>query len=100
MGGAAGWHLSPAFDINPVPNQPRVLKSCVDDDNPDSSIVLHCAQHEANLLELGDAERIITEVAEATIVWREVARALGAPERKINEMTTAFKHEETDLLRS
>jgi hypothetical protein len=34
-----------------VPNQPRVLKSYVDDDNPDASIALHRAQHESYLLE-------------------------------------------------
>ena len=83
-----------------MPNQPRVLKSYVDDDNPDASIALHRAQHESYLLELGEADRIIAEVAEATMAWREVARALGAPEREIKEMTTAFEHEETDLLRS
>ncbi|MCY3983767.1 MAG: type II toxin-antitoxin system HipA family toxin [Roseovarius sp.] len=98
--GRGGWRLSPAYDINPVPNQPRVLKSYVDDDNPDASIALHRAQHESYLLELGEADRIIAEVAEATMAWREVARALGAPEREIKEMTTAFEHEETDLLRS
>ena len=38
--GRGGWHLSPAYDINPVPNQPRVLKSYVDDDNPDASQTL------------------------------------------------------------
>ncbi|MDB4111386.1 HipA domain-containing protein [Yoonia sp.] len=97
--GQGGWHLSPAYDINPVPNQPRVLKSYVDDDNPDASIALHRAQHENYLLELDDANQIIAEVAEATMAWREVARALGAPDREIKEMTTAFEHEETDLLR-
>jgi serine/threonine-protein kinase HipA len=97
--GQGGWHLSPAYDINPVPNQPRVLKSYVDDDNPDASIALHRAQHENYLLELDDANQIIAEVAEATMAWREVARALGAQDREIKEMTTAFEHEETDLLR-
>ena len=75
--GQGGWHLSPAYDINPVPNQPRVLKSYVDDDNPDAGIALHRAQHENYLLELDDANQIIAEVAEATMAWREVARALA-----------------------
>ncbi|MGR3594001.1 MAG: type II toxin-antitoxin system HipA family toxin [Limimaricola soesokkakensis] len=94
-----GWHLSPAYDINPVPNQPRVLKSYVDDDNPDASIELHRSQHENYLLEAEDADRIIAEVAEATKAWRHVARNLGAPEREIKEMATAFEHEEADLVR-
>lgn len=94
-----GWHLSPAYDINPVPNQPRVLKSYVDDDNPDASIELHRSQHENYLLEAEDADRIIAEVAEATKAWRDVARNLGAPEREIKEMATAFEHEEADLAR-
>ena len=97
--GRGGWHLSPAYDINPVPNQPRVLKSYVNDDNPDARISLHREQHEAYLLEPGEADRIIAEVAESTMAWREVAHALNAPEREIAGMTTAFEHEETDLLR-
>jgi len=97
--GRGGWHLSPAYDINPVPNQPRVLKSYVDDDNPDASIELHRSQHENYLLEAEDADRIIAEVAEATKAWRDVARNLGAPEREIKEMATAFEHEEADLAR-
>ena len=98
--GRGGWNLSPAYDINPVPNQPRVLKSYVDDDNPDASIALHRAQHDSYLLERGEADRIISEVTEATMAWREVARALGAPEREIREMATAFEHEEADLART
>lgn len=98
--GRGGWHLSPAYDINPVPNQPRVLKSYVDDDNPDASIALHRAQHESYLLERSEADRIIAEVAEATMAWRDVARALGAPEREIREMASAFDHEEADLARA
>jgi serine/threonine-protein kinase HipA len=82
-----------------VPNQPRVLKSYVDDDNPDASIALHRAQHESYLLERAEADRIIAEVAEATMAWRDVARALGAPEREIRDMVTAFEHEEADLAR-
>jgi serine/threonine-protein kinase HipA len=98
--GRGGWHLSPAYDINPVPNQPRILKSYVDDDNPDASIALHRAQNESYLLERGEADRIIAEVAEATMSWREVARALGAPEREIKEMATAFEHDEADIARA
>jgi serine/threonine-protein kinase HipA len=77
-----------------------VLKSYVDDDNPDARIALHLAQHESYLLERGEAGRIIAEVAEATTAWRDVARSLGAPEREIKEMTTAFEHEEADRARA
>jgi len=96
--GRGGWHLSPAYDINPVPNQPRVLKSYVDDDNADASIALHRSQHENYLLEAGQADRIIAEVADATKAWRDVARGLGAPEREIRDMTSAFEHEDSDLV--
>jgi serine/threonine-protein kinase HipA len=34
------------------------------------------------------------------MAWRKVARALGAPEREIRDMTTTFEHEEADLARS
>ncbi|MEJ8475407.1 type II toxin-antitoxin system HipA family toxin [Roseibium algae] len=96
--GKGGWYLSPAYDINPVTNQPRVLKSYVNDDNPDASIELHRSQHENYLLEAKEADEIIAEVAEATKTWKEVARALGAPEWEIKEMVSAFEHEEMDLV--
>lgn len=96
--GQGGWQLSPAYDINPVPSQPRVLASYIDDDNPDANITLHRAQHEAYLLEPGEADDIITEVAEAVMTWREVARDLGSPEREIKAMRTAFEHEEMDVV--
>jgi serine/threonine-protein kinase HipA len=35
-------------------------------------------------------------VAKATKGWREVARGLGAPEREIKEMASAFEHDEAD----
>lgn len=97
--GRGGWRLSPAYDINPVPNQPRVLKSFVDDDNPDASIALHWAQHENYLLEAAQADRIISEVAAAARAWRDVARALGAPEREIRDMVSAFEHGEADRVK-
>lgn len=34
------------------------------------------------------------------MAWRDVARALGAPEREIREMASAFDHEEADLARA
>jgi len=77
-----------------------MLKSYVDDDNPGASIALHRAQYESYLLDRGEADRIIAEVAEATMAWRDVARAMGAPEWKIREMATAFGHEEADLARA
>ncbi len=94
--GRGGWYLSPAYDINPVPNQPRVLKSYINEDNPDASIDLHRSQHENYLLEAESADRIIAEVGEATKTWKEVAHDLGAPAREIKEMVSAFEHEESD----
>ncbi|OCW57918.1 type II toxin-antitoxin system HipA family toxin [Hoeflea olei] len=97
--GNGGWSLSPAYDINPVPHQPRVLRSYVSDDNADASIELHRSQHENYLLGAGEADQIIAEVANATRAWKDVARALGAPEREIREMTSAFEHADADLVR-
>jgi len=57
--GRGGWHLSSAYDINPLLNQPRVLKSFVDDGHPDASITQQRAQHEFHLLERTTADRII-----------------------------------------
>lgn len=76
-----------------------MLKSFVHDDNPDASIALHRAQLENYLLEPEQADRIISEVAATTRGWRDVARALGAPEREIRDMVSAFEHGEADRVK-
>jgi serine/threonine-protein kinase HipA len=85
--GQAGWRLSPAYDLNPMPIdlKPRVLSTLITED--DSTASLSLALEVAGYFEL-DASRakaIAGEVARSVASWRkEAARhGLGKTEMKI-----------------
>lgn len=77
----AGWRLSPAYYVNPVPIdvKPRVLSTAIDLDDATASLEL--ALQVANYFEIGqeDANQIAYEVGTAVSSWRGVAAALGIP---------------------
>ncbi len=94
--GKAGWLLSPAYDLNPVPvdMQARVLTTNINLDEGTCSLdVLEDAAQYFSL-GLAQARAIIKEVAVATSAWRSVAAAVGARSAEINRMASAFDHEE------
>jgi serine/threonine-protein kinase HipA len=91
-----GWQLSPAYDINPVPNAPRVLSSYVSEDNPDASIELLRSTSEDYLIDAAKADDIIRDVAGVTTRWREFAQKRGAPAKEIELLASAFEHDELE----
>ncbi|RYZ14307.1 MAG: type II toxin-antitoxin system HipA family toxin [Alphaproteobacteria bacterium] len=92
--GAAGWKLSPVFDVNPVPQdvRPRILTTNItlDDGTCDLDLVLSVADFFG--LAQRDAKAIVKQVGEATATWKEVAETLGARARECERMRTAFDH--------
>jgi serine/threonine-protein kinase HipA len=64
--GKAGWSLSPAYDLNPVPTdlKPRVLTTNIDLDEGTCSIDLLEAASEFFALTLAQARTVIKEVAD------------------------------------
>ena len=91
-----GWTLSPAYDINPVPNGPRILRSRIDFDEAIASLELLRSVHEF-FVPRDTAEEIIDECAQVVRRWRDFARARHAPDAEIEFMSSAF---ETDDLQS
>lgn len=93
--GAAGWALSPAYDVNPVPPhmKPAILSTAIDFDDRTADIGLLLETAGEYGLQESRAREILREAAEAIRGWREVARALGAKPAEIAEMTGAFEHE-------
>lgn len=100
--GKAGWSLSPAYDLNPVPAdlKSRVLSTNIDLDEATCSIDLLESAAAYFSLSLAGARAIIKEVAAATGTWREVARAVGARAAEITRMASAFEHEELEKARA
>jgi serine/threonine-protein kinase HipA len=95
--GPAGWRLSPAYDLNPVPTdiKPRVLTTAIDLDDRTASLKL--ALDVAAYFELadGDARKIAAEVGKAVAGWRNVAAGLGLDRAEIGRMASAFEHSDS-----
>ncbi len=94
--GRAGWSLSPAYDLNPVPTdlKARVLTTNIDLDEGTCSLDLLEAACEFYALTLTQARAIIKDVASVTGTWRDVAKALGARTSEIDRMASAFEHDD------
>ena len=94
--GRAGWSLSPAYDLNPVPMdlRARVLTTNIDLDEGTCSLELLEAASEFFALTLAQARSVIGEVATVTKTWRDTAREVGARAAEIDRMASAFEHDE------
>ena len=95
--GPAGWRLSPAYDLNPVPTdiKPRVLTTAIDLGRR-HGVTETGAYDVASYFELNPAEarRIAGEVGAAVASWRKEAARLGLREREIDRMASAFEHDD------
>lgn len=96
---AAGWSLSPAFDLNPTPTdlKARFLSTAIDldDDRASLGLAFEVAGHFD--LPMGEARRIAREVGEAVQEWRRVASRFGIAEGEIDRLASAFEHEDLAL---
>jgi serine/threonine-protein kinase HipA len=94
--GPAGWRLSPAYDLNPVPTdiKPRVLTTAIDLDDGAASLKL--ALQVAGYFELSkdEAHKIAGQVGQAVAAWRREAKKLGLKPVEIERMASAFEHED------
>ncbi len=97
-----GWHLSPAYDLNPTPTQigPRVLRTYIDEYDGTASLDGALATAAYYGLDLDQAKRIAGEVAAAVQTWRAEAAGLGATATSIGRMESAFEHDDLTLARS
>ena len=94
--GKAGWSLSPAYGLNPVPTdvKARVLTTNINLDEGTCSIDLPEEASEFFALTLAQARAIMKEVATVTATWRETAKAFGARSAEVNRMAGAFEHDD------
>jgi len=94
--GRAGWVLSPAYDLNPVPVdlKARILTTNIDLEEGTCSLDLLESAAEYFSLTLSSARRIIKEVADSVATWRDVAKAAGARASEISRMSSAFEHDD------
>jgi serine/threonine-protein kinase HipA len=92
----AGWRLSPAYDLNPVPIdvRPRILATPIDPDDPSASLELALASADYFGLTANDARAVIAEVGAIVAGWRSEAGKLGIGPAEIDRMASAFEHED------
>jgi serine/threonine-protein kinase HipA len=96
---AAGWRLSPAYDLNPVPVdiKPRILTTAIDEVDGTASLDLafEVAPHFG--VKPGKAKIIVHEVGTAVARWRETAKTNGLSANEIDQMASAFEHDELKI---
>jgi len=96
---SAGWRLSPAYDLNPVPAdiKPRVLSTAIDYD--DATATLELALKVAHYFELTqqEAREIAFEVGTAVNSWRSASAKLGLTSKQIGRMSSAFEHKDLQI---
>ncbi len=93
----AGWRLTPAYDLNPVPAhiKPRELTTAINiDGDPTASIDFAIEAAPEFLLKKEDARRIAGDMARVVATWRNVARQFDIRVGEIDRMATAFEHED------
>lgn len=91
-----GWCLSPAYDLNPTPThiKPRVLSTSINYDDPTASLKTAVEVCKEFRLNKDKAHNIVKEVVESVSQWRNVANKLGLNAKAINNMASAFEHDD------
>ena len=88
------WSLSPAYDLNPVPEMDRVRmnKTAITEDQPEpgSSSALAAAGRFG--LKSTESKKILREVFTAVSGWRKTGRQLRLKASTLDTYTSAFEH--------
>jgi serine/threonine-protein kinase HipA len=87
----SGWRLSPAYDMNPVPDSTGLSLNI---DESDNALDLGLARSVAPYFRIKDpeAQLIVARVADAVRRWPDVASALGISRAEQREHADAFRH--------
>lgn len=93
--GRRGWALSPCYDLNPVPDGPRILQTRIDYDEATASLRLLRDVSEF-YVKPEMAREILRTCAGVTANWRHYAQRRHAPPGEIARMAPAFEHEDFD----
>ena len=92
--GQAGWRLSPAYDLNPVPVdiKPRILTTAINEDDGTASLDLAMTVADYFELDKDKAKAIAAQVGKAVSTWRDEAARHSIGKGEIDRMASAFEH--------
>jgi serine/threonine-protein kinase HipA len=95
------WSLSPAYDLNPVPEMDRVhlSKTAVTEDQTETSIALALAAAPRFGLSARESTNTLREVFTAVSGWRKIGRQLRIKASTLETYTSAFEHSLLDETR-
>ena len=98
MRAAGRWSLSPAYDLNPVPeiDRVRVGKTPISEDHAAPSIAGALEVAARFGLKPAAAKTILREVFTAVSVWRRTGRKLRLKAATLDAYASAFEHELMD----
>ena len=84
-----GIVLSPAYDINPVPDQTELSLAINETDTHcDADIAMQSCRDYG--ISRKDADRVLTEVRTSVTTWRQLAKSLRIPKAEQDLMAAAF----------
>ena len=88
------WALSPAYDLNPVPEIDRTLfpQTPIDEGNSDSTLGAALAAVPRFGLKPAAAKAILREVLAVIVQWRKTGRQLRLKSSTLDAYATAFDH--------
>ena len=91
-----GWHLSPAYDMNPCPVdvRPRVHALAIDESDPTASMETAFAVAIRFGISAKDARTIAREVGAAVAAWRHAAKSFKFSSAQMDRMASAFEHDD------
>jgi serine/threonine-protein kinase HipA len=97
------WSLSPAYDINPVPEMDRVRmsKTAISEDQEEPTIASAFAAAPRFGLKASEAKQILSVIFSAVSGWRKTGRQLRLKAATLDTYASAFDHllmEETKSL--
>jgi hypothetical protein len=86
--------LSPAYDLNPVPEVDRVRtgKTAITEDSEEPTIALALAAAGRFGLKSAEAKRILREVFTAVSSWRKTGRQCRLSAAVLDAYASAFEH--------
>ena len=94
-----GWVLSPAYDLNPVPEdvKPRILSTAIHPEDASASLDLALETAPYFQLDAARARATIAEIAQKTAAWQQAAKSCGLTDTEAKRMAGAFEHDDLEL---
>jgi serine/threonine-protein kinase HipA len=88
------WSLSPAYDLNPVPevDRARTTKTAITEDQQEPSIEAALAAGSRFGLEPPESKRIVRQVFTAVSAWQSTGRKLHLKSATLEHYASAFEH--------